>query len=275
MDDLEDMMMLEAIRQSLAEEADRKRKEDALSKKEAKKREKETRKEEKRARKSGAVYTPPGGGGTAAAAGSAGGSGNGSASGSALSLLLPGMFPGMGRKRGNSGSSVLREATNNGSSSALHAPSSNSALAPASGLSGEKDKGKSVDRGEPPSISNSTTTQATPSISINNAMSRHQLDGGAPQLPPLDLAGSVSPSNNNGLGMGSAMGGSAPSKPSHLRTMSNTSSPASSIVEDSGDLAKILSARQEDADASVGLLAKSPSVASDGGGIDGFVGRGA
>lgn len=53
MDELEDMMMMEAIRLSLAAEDDRKRKEEKEAKKEAKKKEKETKKAEKAAKKSG------------------------------------------------------------------------------------------------------------------------------------------------------------------------------------------------------------------------------
>jgi len=53
MDDLEDMMMMEAIRLSLAAEEERKKKEDKEAKKMAKKKEKETKKAEKAARKGG------------------------------------------------------------------------------------------------------------------------------------------------------------------------------------------------------------------------------
>ncbi|PLB37187.1 Sip5p [Aspergillus candidus] len=52
-DDLEDMMMMEAIRLSLASEEERRKREDKEAKKEAKKREKEAKKAEKMARKSG------------------------------------------------------------------------------------------------------------------------------------------------------------------------------------------------------------------------------
>jgi hypothetical protein len=52
-DELEDMMMMEAIRLSLAAEDDRRRKEEKEAKKEAKKKEKETKKAEKAAKKSG------------------------------------------------------------------------------------------------------------------------------------------------------------------------------------------------------------------------------
>jgi hypothetical protein len=56
MEDLEDMMMMEAIRLSLASEEDRRKKEEKEAKKEAKKKEKETKKAEKAAKKSG-MYT--------------------------------------------------------------------------------------------------------------------------------------------------------------------------------------------------------------------------
>ncbi|KAL9044519.1 MAG: hypothetical protein Q9214_002345 [Letrouitia sp. 1 TL-2023] len=55
MDDLEEMMMMEAIRLSLASEEDRRKKEEKEAKKEAKKAEKENKKAEKAARKAG-VY---------------------------------------------------------------------------------------------------------------------------------------------------------------------------------------------------------------------------
>ena len=53
MDDLEDMMMMEAIRLSLASEEERRRKEEKEAKKDAKKKEKENKKAEKAAKKSG------------------------------------------------------------------------------------------------------------------------------------------------------------------------------------------------------------------------------
>jgi len=53
MDDLEDMMMMEAIRLSLASEEERRKREEKDARKEAKKKEKETKKAEKVARKSG------------------------------------------------------------------------------------------------------------------------------------------------------------------------------------------------------------------------------
>ncbi|KAE8141462.1 protein sip5 [Aspergillus pseudotamarii] len=56
-DDLEDMMMMEAIRLSLASEEERRKREEKEAKKEAKKREKEAKKAEKSARKTGLYST--------------------------------------------------------------------------------------------------------------------------------------------------------------------------------------------------------------------------
>ncbi|KAK5092572.1 SNF1-interacting protein [Exophiala xenobiotica] len=58
MDDLEDMMMMEAIRLSLAAEEDRRKKEEKEAKKKAKKDEKEMKKAEKAARKNGSTSSP-------------------------------------------------------------------------------------------------------------------------------------------------------------------------------------------------------------------------
>lgn len=114
MDDLEDMMMMEAIRLSIAAEEERKRKEEKETKKEAKRKEKEQKKVDKQAAKNdhkNGIY-----------------GGSGSRTASALSLVLP------GRRRGNSGSSAMaREASNY---SVEHTyPADNST-----------DKGKGVDR---------------------------------------------------------------------------------------------------------------------------------
>lgn len=179
MDDLEDMMMLEAIRLSLAAEEERKRKEEKEEKKEAKKKEKEAKKAEKAAKKS--MY-------------SAGGNSSASASASALSLSLSGL----GRRRGNSGSStLLKEAAMNA------------------------DKGKSVDRSN---YSGPTGESSTAPLTIGKPAtstflsSRQHLDSGLAALPLSD-APPLSPT------------ATAPEKPSHLRQMSNASSPASSFME--------------------------------------------
>ena len=181
MDDLEDMMMMEAIRLSLAAEEDRKRKAEKVAAKDAKKRAKEDKKTEKKERK--AVY----------------GSGASSASGSALSLSLPSL----GRRRGNSGGSNLaREIM----PEASEAPVS---------------KGKGVDR------SNVTSAPSTATAPIDFAQpigANHTGIPGARHLDMNTLANiqdfhQPSPSPT------------APEKPSHLRQMSNASSPASSFIE--------------------------------------------
>lgn len=125
MENLENMMLAEAIRLSLAAEEERKRKADKEERKEAKKREKEERKAAKAAAK-GHPY-----------------SGQSSASGSTLSL--PGLST-IGRRRGNSGASNLRvEAT----TAHAMASSGNSSPPRSNTAANVNDKGKGVDRGPP------------------------------------------------------------------------------------------------------------------------------
>ena len=126
LEDLEEMMFMEAIRLSLASEEERKRKAEKEGKKEAKKREKEDRKAAKAAAKHGEVYA----GGDAR-------SGQSSATGSSLSL--PGL--GFGRKRGNSGASNLRVEASVANAMATSGPSSTTVSE-----ANAKDKGKAVDR---------------------------------------------------------------------------------------------------------------------------------
>lgn len=176
MEDLEDMMMMEAIRLSLVAEEERKKKTDKEAAKEAKKKQKEEKKREKKERK---VY----------------GSGASSASGSALSLSLPSL----GRRRGNSGASNLhREITH-------EAPEPSDK------------KGKGVDRGSdtlPVEIS-----QGESSSSSGILAARH-----------LDISSFTSANDSHQA----SPSPTAPEKPSHLRQMSNASSPASSFVESAG-----------------------------------------
>ena len=136
-DELEEMMFMEAVRLSLASEEDRKRKEEKALRKEAKKREKEEKKAAKKQGRSPYEGTPSGG-----------------ASGSSLSL---GHF---GRKRGNSAASHLRmEATVQGATQASKSgdtsptPETKGCQKPDENVSG--DKGKGVDRvvGSDPSAS--------------------------------------------------------------------------------------------------------------------------
>jgi hypothetical protein len=178
MEDLEEMMMLEAIRLSLAEQEEAKKKADKEAAKEAKKKAKEDKKKEKKERK---VY----------------GSGPSSASGSALSLSLPGL----GRRRGNSGASNLqREVT------VEDAEPSNI-------------KGKGVDRG----FANASSTSSP----IDFPRSGSSLGGGFPGARHLDTTTLASINDSHQI----SPSPTAPEKPSHLRQMSNASSPASSFIE--------------------------------------------
>ncbi|KAK2035265.1 hypothetical protein LX32DRAFT_151100 [Colletotrichum zoysiae] len=158
MEELEDMMFMEAVRLSLAAEEERKRKQEKVERKEAKKRDKEERKAVKKQDRQ-SVY----------------GAGQSSASASSLSL-------GLGRRRGNSTTSNLRvEATLQGAqsssagasaeSSPIAAPSNTGptsapSLAPPPTASS---KGKAVDRPtvETQSSENSfQSTSSTPSLPI-------------------------------------------------------------------------------------------------------------
>ena len=177
-EDLEEMMVMEAIRLSLAEEEDNKRKADKEAAKKAKRDAKESKKKEKKDRKG--VY----------------GSGASSASGSALSLSLPIL----GRRRGNSGGSNLaREIT----------PESTEP---------SEFKGKGVDRSSanspPPSAPIEVPRKGSPNF---------QGIPGARHLDTTTLA-NIQESHQNSSP-------TAPDRPSHLRQMSNASSPASSFME--------------------------------------------
>lgn len=179
MDDLEEMMMMEAIRLSLAAEEDRKKKAEKDAAKDAKKKAKVDKKKEKKERRG--VY----------------GSGTSSASGSALSLSLPGI--GLGRRRGNSGGSNLaREIT----------PETTEPT---------DSKGKGVDR--------SGTDVSPPSAPIDVA--RSGKFSGIPGARHLDTATLT----NIHESQQPSPSPTAPDRPSHLRHMSNASSPASSFIE--------------------------------------------
>jgi hypothetical protein len=180
MDDLEEMMMMEAIRLSLAAEEDRKRKAEKDAAKDAKKRAKEDKKKEKKERK---VY----------------GSGNNSVSGSALSLSLPGI--GLSRRRGNSGgSNLIREFK-------------------AENLEPTTSKGKEVDRSN---ITNAPLGSAPIDFTSSGSSRAHS---GFPGAQWLDGESTIHDPNQP------LPSPTAPDKPSHLRTMSSASSPASSFVE--------------------------------------------
>jgi hypothetical protein len=143
---LEEMMIKEAVRLSLAAEEERQRKEEKALLKDAKKREKEELKrrekeEKKAAKKQGSNPY---------------GHSTGGASGSSLSLS------GFGRRRGNSATSNLRmETSAQGSSQVSSSGCSSPPSAEVKDTSGENlttDKGKAVDRG--PAI-DSSTAEAT------------------------------------------------------------------------------------------------------------------
>ncbi|KAK0387525.1 hypothetical protein NLU13_3771 [Sarocladium strictum] len=122
MAELEEMMLAEAVRLSIAAEADRQRKEEKALRKEAKKKLKEERKALKK------QGSDPYSGGTSGA------------SGSSLSL-------GLGRRRGNSAASNLRmEVTVQGASSAVKGTETPPDAGGGRGDAGDH-KGKGVDRG--------------------------------------------------------------------------------------------------------------------------------
>lgn len=141
-EDLEDMMMIEAIKQSLEAEEERKRKAEKDAAKDGKKRAKEEKKKEKRERKG--VY----------------GSGASSAGGSALSLSLSNF----GRRRGNSGGSNLaKEVT----------PES---------VDDSRSKGKAADRdigGASTMLAPINTTQYESSTAQGESLASRNLDGGS------------------------------------------------------------------------------------------------
>jgi len=146
-EELEDMMIQEAVRQSLAAEEERQRKEEKAMLKDAKKREKEEQKrrekeEKKAAKKQGSNPY---------------GHSTGGASGSSLSLS------GFGRRRGNSATSNLRMETSAQGSSQV--PSSGCSSPPSAEVKDTAenlptDKGKAVDRGP---ATDSSTPEATSS----------------------------------------------------------------------------------------------------------------
>ncbi len=124
MEDLEELMFREALRQSLATEEERRRKTEKEERKEAKRREKEERKAAKAASKR--PYNA---------------STQSSASGSSVSLS--GL--GLGRRRGNSGASNLRVEASLANAAAAGGNASSSASPVAA--NGGDNKGKGVDRG--------------------------------------------------------------------------------------------------------------------------------
>lgn len=146
MEELEDMMFMEAVRLSLAAEEDRARKQEKVERKEAKKRLKEERKAAKKAEKQGSIY----GGGS-------------SATSSSLSL-------GLGRRRGNSTTSNLRMEAAMQNAQSTSTPKTSGTTSPAASSANAPDKGKGVERTNSETEPTETTSQAgsstTPSLPI-------------------------------------------------------------------------------------------------------------
>ncbi|KAH7309784.1 hypothetical protein B0I35DRAFT_412657 [Stachybotrys elegans] len=143
MEELEDMMFMEAVRLSLAAEEERKRKEEKAIRKETKRREKEQRKALKK--QGGGPYQ------------------EGASGGSRSSLSL-----GLGRKRGNSTSSNLRmDATVQSASKAVGDDSRGEAAADAT-----IGKGKAVERPVPESSSGESSFSGTLPLPISGSSSR-------------------------------------------------------------------------------------------------------
>ncbi|KAH6617229.1 hypothetical protein F5144DRAFT_386480 [Chaetomium tenue] len=158
LEDLEEMMLAEAVRLSLAAEEERKRKVSKEERKEAKKREKEERKAAKAAAKQAGPYE-----------GVSGRSGQSSASGSTLSL--PGL--GFGRKRGNSAASNLRiEASVASAIATAESPEAN-----------PKEKGKGVDRAA------STHAEGAPAAATDPAVPGGSASTSSPRPVPHLPAG--------------------------------------------------------------------------------------
>lgn len=169
MENLENMMLAEAIRLSLAAEEERKRKAEKEERKEAKKREKEERKAAKAAAK-GQPYS---------------GSGHSSASGSTLSL--PGLI---GRRRGNSAASNLRvEAT----TARAMASAGSSSPPQSTAAANPNDKGKGVDRG-PSQAPNESEPAGAVSTAPTSAPRPIPSPAGPSHLRQMSSASSVSSS---------------------------------------------------------------------------------
>lgn len=175
LEDLEEMMFLEAVRLSIAAEEERKRKAEKEARKEAKKKEKEERKAAKAAVKQAGPYEGAGGR-------------SGHSSASASSLSLSGL--GFGRKRGNSAASNLRVEASITSAMATGEPS-------ASDGSSSRDKGKAVERPLSAGEGNLLTREpSSPGTSTSAASPRAipHLPAGPSHLRQMSNASSVSSS---------------------------------------------------------------------------------
>ncbi|CAK7267743.1 SNF1-interacting protein [Sporothrix epigloea] len=232
-EDLEELMFREALRQSLATEEERRRKEEKEERKESKRREKEERK----AQKAGAkrkVYNA--------------GADSNQSSASASTLSLPGLGHGLGlsnRRRGNSVASNLRVEASVANAMAVTgsgSPTSN-ALSPSAAASAGPAAGAgkdSVATNDNSSILTSTTPDESTAQDNDTTCDKGKavdrgLGSSPPTGPEIDtsrastLASSIAPSATSAPRL---IPSSQPSAgPSHLRQMSIASSVDSSLPD--------------------------------------------
>ncbi|KAL2759908.1 hypothetical protein ACRALDRAFT_206033 [Sodiomyces alcalophilus JCM 7366] len=175
MEELEEMMFMEAIRLSLAAEEERKRKEEKAERKEAKKKEKEERKAARKNERQGSFY-----------------GGSSSASGSSLSL-------GLGRRRGNSGASHLRMEASVHHAQAAHSTSSLGKVhesppstSTGTGTTPAVDKGKGVDRG--PAAADTGERGDGPSPTDSSSLPIPTISRGPSHLRQISNASSITSS---------------------------------------------------------------------------------
>ncbi|MCJ1392165.1 SNF1-interacting protein [Xylographa bjoerkii] len=169
-DDLEDMMLMEAIRLSLASEEERRKREEKDAKKEAKKKSKEDKKAEKAARKAGVYPT-----------------------------------------------------STNQSTATLDSPQSGEFLS--DNVKGKAAQPNNFGRSSVPELSSTLSRSAPLGSSMDDTAQSH-LEKSRAQIMPNDNS-SASPYGNTNY------------KPSHLRTLSNVSSSASSIADSTAGMHNI------------------------------------
>lgn len=241
MEDLEELMFREALRQSLATEDDRRRKEEKEDRKEAKRREKEERKAAKAMAKrqggSSSLYTT--------------GTDSGHSSASASSLSLSGLGSNLGsglgissRRRGNSGASNLRVEASvanamavSGSGGGANGSGTNTGAAGSPVSSGGTSPVLSGDGSGPTSpVQNSTVISQNNNSGNGNGKGKG-VDRGLASTPETD-ADTDAPSTSSTTTATSATSAprliptSQPSAgPSHLRQMSSASSVSSSLPD--------------------------------------------
>ncbi|EPE08561.1 c2h2 zinc finger protein [Ophiostoma piceae UAMH 11346] len=228
MEDLEELMFREALRQSLATEEERRRQEEKKERKEAKRREKNENKDNRKSL--GGLMKRLGSGSSGASSSNlySAGPESSQTSASASSLSLGGINAG-NRRRGNSNASNLRVEASVAnamavSGSAAGAVGSASALNPTSPVGGGD--------------STTSTSSATPPIASAPApapTSDQQPDSGKGKGVDRGPEAESSSSSSTSASTSSARAIPVPSQPSagpsHLRQMSSASSVSSSIPE--------------------------------------------